>query len=201
MKFTLYKPNSKNAGSAFSFDIAKDKKGNAVMYVSMIQQHSWNDQTKNGSFKENAKNPEKSGTIKLTPSEAGEVLSSLKTRIPFVAFHRSEKDTTIIKFTPWDKKRKIMNKNGEEWIETPAFGFSVTRNSSQIFKLPLEAGETQVLAELMKKYISDSFIVVDSYKESYQSQKPRQEAPKKEAPKKEAPKQEEVEDEDYGVPF
>ena len=62
--------------------------------------------------------------------------------------------------------------------------------------LSLEAGETQVLAELMKKYISDSFIVADSYKESYQSQKPRQEAPKKEAPK-----QEEVEDEDYGVPF
>jgi hypothetical protein len=48
----------------------------------------------------------------------------------------------------------------------------------------------------MKKYISDSFIVADSYKESYQSQKPRQETPKKEVPK-----QEEVEDEDYGVPF
>ena len=191
MKFTLYKPNSKNAGSAFSFDITKDKKGNAVMYVSMIQQHSWNDQTKSGSFKENAKNPERSGTIKLTPSEAGEVLSSLKTRIPFVAFHRRDKDTTIIKFTPWDKKRKIMNKNGEEWIETPAFGFSVTRNSSQVFKLPLEAGETEVLAELMKKYILNSFVVVDSYKASYQEQKPKQEAPK----------QEEVEDEDYGVPF
>ena len=53
-------PNSKNTGAAFSFDLAKDKKGNAVMYVSMIQQHSWNDKTKSGSFKENAKNPEKS---------------------------------------------------------------------------------------------------------------------------------------------
>ncbi len=192
MKFTLYKPNSKNAGSAFSFDIAKDKKGNAVMYVSMIQQHSWNDQTKSGSFKENAKNPEKSGTIKLTANEAGEILSSLKTRIPFVAFHRRDKDTTIIKFTPWDKKRKIMNKDGEEWLETPAFGFTVTRNSSQIFKLPLEAGETEVLGELMKKYILDSFVVADAY----QNQKPKYE--KKQY---EEPKQEVTEDEDDGVPF
>jgi hypothetical protein len=192
MKFTLYKPNSKNAGSAFSFDIAKDKKGNAVMYVSMIQQYSWNDQTKSGSFKENAKNPEKSGTIKLTANEAGEILSSLKTRIPFVAFHRRDKDTTIIKFTPWDKKRKIMNKDGEEWIETPAFGFTVTRNSSQTFKLPLEAGETEVLGELMKKYILDSFVVADAY----QNQKPKYE--KKQY---DEPKQEVIEDEDDGVPF
>ena len=26
MKFTLYKPNPKNTGSAFSFDLTKDKK-------------------------------------------------------------------------------------------------------------------------------------------------------------------------------
>ena len=57
-------------------------------------------------LKENAKNSEKSGTIKLSPTEAGEVLSSFKTRIPFLAFHRSGEDTTIIKFTPWDKKKK-----------------------------------------------------------------------------------------------
>lgn len=191
MKFTLYKPNSKNTGSAFSFDLAKDKKGNAVMYVSMIQQHSWNDKTKSGSFKENAKNPEKSGTIKLSANEAGEILSSFKTRIPFVAFHRrndgQNTDTTIIKFTPWDKKRKIIGKDGDEWHETPAFGISVSRNSSQVYKLPLEAGETEVLSELLKKYILESFIVADS-----------RQAPQT---KQEAPKQEASELEDLDVPF
>jgi len=188
MKFTLYKPNSKNTGSAFSFDLAKDKKGNAVMYVSMIQQHSWNDQTKSASFKENAKNPEKSGTIKLSPTEAGEVLSSFKTRIPFVAFHRRGEDTTIIRFTPWDKKRKVMEKEGEKWHTTPAFGLTVTRNSSQTFKLPLEAGETEALSELLKKYILDSFVINDSYK----TQAPKQEVSKPE---------EAVELEDLDVPF
>ena len=49
-----------------------------------------------------------------------------------------------------------MAKDGEQWHETPAFGVSVTRNSSMTFKLPLEAGETEVLSELLKKYISDN---------------------------------------------
>ena len=172
MKFTLYKPNSKNTGAAFSFDLAKDKKGNAVMYVSMIQQHSWNDKTKSGSFKENAKNPEKSGTIKLSANEAGEILSSFKTKTSSEDLFRKIDDTTIIKFTPWDKKRKIMGKDGDEWHETPAFGISVSRNSSQIYKLPLEAGETEVLSELLKKYILESFIVNDSYK----TQAPKQDS-------------------------
>ena len=188
MKYTLYKPNSKNTGCAFSFDLTKDKKGGAVLYVSMIQQHSWNDQTKSGSFKENAKNSEKSGTIKLSPTEAGEVLSSFKTRIPFLAFHRSGEDTTIIKFTPWDKKKKIKEMDGDKWYETPAFGVSVTRNSSQTYKLPLEAGETEVLRELFKKYILESFVVNDSYS----NKQPKQEA------KTEKPKEP---DEDFDVPF
>ena len=32
------------------------------------------------------------------------------------------------------------------------------------FKLPLEAGETEVLSELLKKYILESFVVADAYK-------------------------------------
>ena len=85
MKFTLYKPNSKNTGAAFSFDLAKDKKGNAVMYVSMIQQHSWNDKTKSGSFKENAKNPEKNGTFKLSANDAVNVRSTLNS--PYSSYY------------------------------------------------------------------------------------------------------------------
>jgi hypothetical protein len=85
-----------------------------------------------------------------------------------------------------------MAKDGEQWHETPAFGVSVTRNSSMTFKLPLEAGETEVLSELLKKYILESFVVADAYqsqKSNYQSKKP------------EEPQQEIAEDDDYGVPF
>ena len=155
MKYTLYKPNSKNSGAAFSFDSVKDKNGKNVLFVSMIQQHSWDEKRKNGSFKENAKNPDKSATIMLSFNEAGEFISSFKSRIPFVAFHKKNDDTTIIKLTPWDKKRKIVGQDGEQWLETPAWGLSVTRNSSQTFKLPIEAGESAVLEELLKSYIHE----------------------------------------------
>jgi len=173
------------------------------MYVSMIQQHSWNDQTKNGSFKENAKNPEKSATIKLTPTEAGEFLSSFYTRIPYVAFHRRENDTTIIKLTPWDKARKIKDQNGETSFDTPAFGLNVSKNSSQTFKLPLEAGETQVLAELLKSYIQQSFIVANNQDQQDYTKKeyPKKEYIKKEYPKKEEKSQESNYDLEEDVPF
>ena len=188
MNFTLYKPNSKNTGSAFSFSVNKGRNDKTVLFVSMIQQYSWNDDRKTGSFKENAKNSEKSATTALSAIEAGEILSSFKSRIPFVAFHKKDQDTTIIKFAPWDKKRKIREKDGDKWYETPAFGVSVTRNSSQTYKLPLEAGETEVLSALLKKYILESFISNDSYSK----QKPQQQPPQKPP---------EEEEDDYGVPF
>lgn len=179
MKYTLYKPNSKNTGAAFSFDSVKDKDGRNVMFVSMIQQHSWDDKKKNGSFKENAKNPDKSATIMLSYNEAGEILSSFKSRIPFVAFHKKNDETTIIKLTPWDKKRKIVNQDGEEWVETPAWGISVTKNSSQTFKLPIEAGESEVLSELLKDYIREC---LNSNSTQY-SNKSTSEYQKKQTPK------------------
>ena len=160
MKYTLYKPNSKNTGSAFSFELGKSKNGDTVLYVSMIQQYAWNDTTKNGSFKENAKNPEKSASIKLSAIEAGEFLSSFKTRIPYVAFHKSKDDTTIIKLTPWDKVKKVKEQDGEKSYTTPAFGLNVSRNSSQTFRLPLEAGEIEVLGKFLEEYIKSSFIFI-----------------------------------------
>ena len=96
MNFTLYKPNSKNQGSAFSFSINKGKNDKPVLFVSMIQQYSWNDSRKTGSFKENAKNPEKSATTALSLIEAGEILSSFKNNsftIGFFTKNLEEKDT------------------------------------------------------------------------------------------------------------
>ena len=195
MKYTLYKPNSKNTGAAFSFDLAKDRKGKPVLFVSMIQQYSWNDSTKNGSFRENAKNPEKSATIMLNETEAGEFLSSFKVRVPYIAFHKREDSSTIIKLTPWDKSRKIKEQGGDKMYTTPAWGLSVSKNSSQLFKLPIEGGEVEALSELLKAYISRVFeFNAESYK--------REDTPKQyQSPKKQnEPKAQEIEEED-DVPF
>ena len=195
MKYTLYKPNSKNTGCACSFDIGSSGKNNGVsLYISFVLQSGWNDSNKTGSFKENAKNPDKTATVKLSAHEAGEFLSSLKTRIPYVAFHKSSEDTTIIKFTPWDKERKIKGKDSEESYSSPAFGLSISRNSSQSFKVALEAGETMVLAELLKDFIKQSLYAEAQNKEVSKNDSP---APAK-SKGKPAP---EPDDDDSDVPF
>ena len=175
MKLAIYKPNAKNTGSAFSFDLAVGRKDMPVLFVNMVQQYSWNDQYKNGSFKENAKNPEKSAVIMLTPHEAGEIISSLKSRIPFTAFHKKEDSSVIINFTPWDKDRRIKGKDGEKVYSSPAFGFTVTKNSSQKFSLSLEAGEAEMLGILMKEYIIATMVASGNLYS--QSDSPSQEKP------------------------
>ena len=62
-----YKPNSKNTGCAFSFDIGANKKNQEpCVYVRAIKQHSWDASKRTGSFSANAKNPDKSISIILT---------------------------------------------------------------------------------------------------------------------------------------
>ena len=157
----------------------------------MIQQYSWNDNKKTGSFRENAKNPEKSTTIKLTEIEAGEFISSFKTRVPFVGFHKTQDKTTIIKLTPWDKNRVIKGKDGQETFKTPAWGLTITKDSSQFFKLPIEAGEAEALAILLEGYIKNSFIAQG---EAYKKDQPEKKYTKP------TPKASVVEDDD-DVPF
>ena len=198
MKYTLYKPNSKNTGAVFTFDSVNDKQGKPVLFISMIQQYSWNENTKNGSFKENAKNPEKSATIKLTDGEAGEILSSLSSRIPFVAFHRKEDSTTIIKFSPWDKDRKIKERQEEQVYKTPAWGLSVSKNSAQTFKLPIEAGEAEVIRILLSDYIQRCLTNANQqFQDKYSSNNNKQE--KSQAPAKSSMK--DAIDIDEDVPF
>lgn len=181
MKYPIYKPNKNVSGCAGSFNIGQigqDMK--SALFVEMIQQASWDDKKKIGSFKANQDDPTKKINFKLSVAEAGEILSSFKTRVPFIAFHKFDDNTTVIRLTPWDKPRKVKTANGEETHKTPAWGFSVTRNSNEQFKLPLEAGEAEVLTVLLKQFIEDSlcdnaqFASMDKAKTSSASAKPQE---------------------------
>ena len=149
------------------FSIGNSKDGSPSLYISAVLQSSWNDKTKTGSFAGNAKDPNKSGNFKMNSSEAGEIISSIKNRIPVVFFHKYNDDTTIIKLTPWDKERKIKSQNGEETFKIPAFGLSITKNSSQNFKIALEPGETEILMVLLSDFIKQDL--------QFQKTKPQQE--------------------------
>jgi len=89
MKYRIYKPNPRNNGCAGTVDIAqvgKDMK--TSLFISMIQQSGWDDQKKTGSFAASRDDASKNINFKLSVAEAGEIISSFQTRIPFVAFHK-----------------------------------------------------------------------------------------------------------------
>ena len=83
-----YKPNSKNTGCAFSFDIGSNQKNNEpCIYIRAIKQFSWNNERRTGSFSENSKNPEKSISLKINEIEAGGFINAIENYCDFSAFH------------------------------------------------------------------------------------------------------------------
>lgn len=180
------------------FSIGRSRDGTPSLFVSTILQSGWDDQKKTGSFGKNAKDPNKSSNFKMNANEAGEMISSIKSRIPVVFFHKFNEDTTIISFTPWDKDRKIKEQGGDKTYTSPAFGLTFSKNSSTKYKIALEAGETEVLSLLLQEFIRQDLEYQNS---KFQNNAPDQSsAPEK---KKESAQNsfEEDENEDDTVPF
>ena len=209
MSLTLYKPNSKNAGAAFTFSIGSDKKNDEpTLFISAIAQHSWNADKKIGSFSGNANDKEKTVNVKLNLNECGEILSAIRNRYEYSTFHSFEENSTTIKFTPWNKSVKISKYDPESKgykdakIEVPAFGVSISKSKGHTFKIPLDAGETEVLSEYLKFLLQKLFEVrTTRQREAFLS---RQEGGNNKPTKQSKPKKAEVveeDDDDEEVPF
>lgn len=198
MSIQIYKPNSKNTGSAFTFSKTLDKKtGSPVFYISAISQFSWNDDTKTGSFSGNSKNPEKTINVKISESEAGSLISSFNSRYEYTAFHSYEGNNTTIKSTPWDKKQKVSKYDTaskgfvDSEIEVPAFGMTLSKGKGNSIKIALEPGEVELVKSLLSIFIEDFLRFKISLSESY-SQKSTQ---------KSEPQSTEEQDEFEDAPF
>jgi hypothetical protein len=157
MSLALYKPNSKNAGCAFSFRIGTNKKFEPTLYVSAIQQFGWDSSKRSGNFSGNKDDPDKNINVKFNEFEIGGILSAFKNRNEYSAFHSFEENKTSIKFTPWDKPVKIVQNNKEATIKVPAFGAVFTRNGNQTFRIPLEPGEVETLSEFLKFFLHELY--------------------------------------------
>jgi len=143
----LYKPNSKNLGCAFSFNLGttgRDKE--PCVYMNAIMQHSWNDKTKNGSFSENVKNPDKTIIVKLNEFELGGFINAIENYGEYNAFHSFEENKTSIQFKPYTKA------NGAK-----AFSLTVTKNSALKFGIGLEIGEAYAIREFFKMVLAKTF--------------------------------------------
>ena len=153
MSLSLYKPNSKNTGCAFNFKIGANKNKEPVVYVTAIQQYSWDDSKKLANFSGNSNDEEKKINLKFTEFEIGGIMSAFKHRNEFSSYHSYDQSKTAIKFVPWDKKTKIKNGDKEEWVTLPAFGITFTRNGNQSFRIPVEAGEVENLLEFFRYFL------------------------------------------------
>ena len=143
-----YKPNAKNTGCAFSFDIgANNKNKEPCVYVRAVKQYSWDASKRSGSFSGNAKDPEKSISIKLNEIEIGGLINAITNYREFSAFHSYEDNKTSISFTPYTKK------DGTE-----AFSFGVTRNSTNKFGIGVEMSEAYGLAEFCKFFFQELYL-------------------------------------------
>ena len=143
-----YKPNAKNTGCAFSFDIgANNKNKEPCVYVRAVKQYSWDGSKRTGSFSGNAKDPEKSISIKLNEIEIGGFINAIINYKEFSAFHSYEDNKTSILFKPYTKK------DGSK-----AFSFGVTRNSANKFGIGVEMSEAYCLREFLKFYLQELYI-------------------------------------------
>ena len=136
----FYKPNSKNTGSAFGFRIGiQGKNDEPCLYMTAVKQYSWDQNKKSGSFSQNAKDPDKSASIKFNESELGGFIYAIEKYEKFSAFHSFDDNKTSISLSPYQKN------DG-----TNAFSFSVNRNSANKFGIGLEMSEAYLLSEYFK---------------------------------------------------
>lgn len=150
MNLQIYKPNSKNTGCAASFQISQKPNQEPQFYVNCIAQHSWDDQKKNGSFAESRNNPSKTIAVKFNEFELGEFINAFQQKSSYSTYHSSEASKTQIKISPYEKTKGT----GEYAVKYTAFGFSLVRNGSDTFKVPLEPGECVRLIAFINKFYS-----------------------------------------------
>ena len=142
MSLKIFKPNPRVTGAIFDFDFGPSRKGETLdgeisLFISSVLQGSWNAAGKTGSFKENAKNPEKTVTAKFTEFEVGAFLNAIKRRVEFKAYHSTDKGHTTFAFTP---------SKDEASGEFRGFLFSIIKDNKQKFFIPITAGEVEALA-------------------------------------------------------
>ena len=164
MSISIYKPNTKNTGSGFSFQMGVGGKNQEPsLFIKSILQHSWDAQKKQGYFKDNQDNPDKNIAVKFSEFEIGHILHAMRTRDTYTTFHAYGEDKTSIKFMPWQKKNKKSAKNDKTgkwedvWVEVDAFSVSFVRNGNQNFVIGLEPGETEEVMEYLRFVLRSLF--------------------------------------------
>ena len=159
---SIYKPNRKNEGCACSFSLGRD----GDVFINAVQQFSRDAAQNTGSFKENAQNKDKSIAVKLGQFELGGIIHAITNWQAWKAFHKYEDNSTSIAITPWEKNDADKN-NG---VATKAYGLKITRNSADVYKLPIELGEAELIKQFLIFCLNEKFFADEKKKNTVPQQ-------------------------------
>jgi hypothetical protein len=144
-RLEFYKPKKTNTGACLTlqFTFGNEDQKKDGLYVNLLRQFSWNEATKNGSFKENVANKENHKKIKLTETEIGNILHVIeeKGNAKFSTVHSRNDTTTQIFFEPYMKETNLLG-----------YIFKVANIS-----IALNMGESRLLKEYLKTGLALSF--------------------------------------------
>lgn len=181
----FYKPNSRNTGSACSFWVD----GQKSIMSSLIKQASWNDKTRIGSFSENKDNPKAKVLVKLSPSEAAEIIDAIERNSSFDAYHRSSKQVAKINFSPYHKKQK---QEDGSWVtvgDQLGFSYRISKEDADdsTSKISIVVGLNWGEARLLKMYLEEALKLTFDFKEmDYKPNNNYDDSASKPAPQKKA---------------
>ena len=140
----FYKPNASNKGSAVSISFNPKDSG---FYVSFIRQHSWNPETKTGSFKENKNNPSAKKNIKLNDTEVCGIIRAIEKSEKWSSYHKYNNGSgSSISFSPYVKDDQMLG-----------FGLKVSEGKDSSFSIGFTNDESIKLREWLKSALVQCF--------------------------------------------
>lgn len=153
-RLNLYKPNSKNTGASFSANF----KG-PDLFFTIVKQASWNEQLRRASFKENAKHPQKSLAVKISPIEAANIILAIDTKGQYSSYHKSKNQNLNISFEIMMDKKTNTEKGFYLRILKEDTGNSVDKIS---FAMGFYFAEAVILKAFLDEFIRSSFFSQDN---------------------------------------
>ncbi len=132
MPLQFFKPTKTNSGAASSWRFfSKD----GSFLVQIIKQTGWNDEYKTGSFKDGEKM-----SIKLSLTEAGSVINSIRSKSEFSTVHKTKDRTLSLKFSPYiDKESKAYK----------GFGLSASAGENKYFRIGFTPADLCLLEQFI----------------------------------------------------
>lgn len=191
----LYKPNASNKGSALSINFSAktdkpDFKGDKSFYFQLVAQNGWDNETKNGKFKDGKKI-----ITKFAPHEIAGILAAIdrNTSLSNVmnvkyVYHDSEKFSSNVTFEPYFKSEK----RGNEWVKTEnqiGFSLRITKTdkanaeNKDSIAIGLTWAETKLLYKVLDNgltHISDSWYAENIARGTEAKEKNKKSSPKQE---------------------